>query len=161
MSNLKEFLKKRAEVERSGAGKRRELLRDWVAALETLRDHLSSWLREADEDNILTLEKTTRRIRERQFGTYEVPGLRILLGTQEILVEPVGRFTIASYAKDSSARAGRVDITNGENKYILNRLKPGQDSAQGDRWEIVDDETYQARPLDRSTFEAAIQSLLE
>jgi hypothetical protein len=160
LSDLKEFLRKQAEEEGSAADERKQVLEDWIEALELLQANMSSWLRQADPQNILTLEQTTHRIRERQIGSYSAPGLRISLGTREVRVEPVARYSIGSRVGDAlgaSLREGRVDMTNGEKKYMLYRHKDGENH----HWVMVDDEDYLARDMDRSAFEDAIQSLLE
>jgi len=159
LSNLKEFLKKQAE-EQGAADDRKHLLEEWIKVLERLQTDLSDWLSQADPQGILTVERTTHRIRERRIGSYLAPGLRISLGTREVRVEPIARDSIGSRAgdvPDASLRAGRVDMTNGEKKYILYHHQDGQ----GPHWEIVDAESFLARDMDRSAFEDAIQSLLE
>ena len=51
---------------------------------------------------------------------------------------------------------GRVDMTNGEWKYLLYRFIAEPE----DRWMMVDDRDYRMVPFDPPTFENAIQSLL-
>lgn len=161
MSSLRELLEQRAAENQSTAERRESLLTDWCRAVGDLVGRLESWLRDVDPKNVLRIERTSHRIRERQIGEYEVPGLRIVLGAQEIRVEPVARFSIGSMAGDAlgtSIRAGRVDLTNVERRFMLyRRSAPGAP----DDWVLVDDRTYQAQPLTREAFEDAVTSMLQ
>ena len=52
---------------------------------------------------------------------------------------------------------GRVDMTNGLSKFMLFRVEKEPE----DRWNIIEQDSYQMRPFDRASFEETLQSLLE
>ncbi|WP_074306921.1 hypothetical protein [Singulisphaera sp. GP187] len=160
MSSLKEFLKKQAQEQSASADEREAARDEWVEAVDRLVTRLTDWLREADSDTVLKIEPTVHRIREPRLGSYEAKGLLITLGAREIGLVPVARYSIGSIVGDAhgeTIRHGRLDLTNIEKKYMLYRGKREQE----DFWVIVDDRDYAAKPLDQTSFEAAIQSMLE
>ena len=80
--------------------------------------------------------------------------------------ETVRRFALASVGqvigpgvrgpKDKELR-GRVDLTNGSFSFILYCYV---DPSGEESWIILDDRTFQSRPVSREAFEAALVSLL-
>jgi hypothetical protein len=159
MDKLKEFLDQQAE-ENTAANEESRRLKDWVQAVERLVETLSDWLRASDTKNRLKIEKTKYEIRERAFGWYSTPGLRVTFSTREFQVVPKAFFSIGSVVGDplgETIRNGRVDLTNGNLRFMLYR-KPSEGP---DAWVIADDRTYQPRLLDRDSFEDAVVSLLQ
>lgn len=160
MSNLQEFLKKQAEQERGDSDRRQAVLQDWLRALHELIGQMKGWLLEADTEHVLKITDEPVSIRERPFGTYTAPGLEVALGTRVISIRPVARYSIGSFVGDAlgtTIRHGRVDMSNVESRFLLyRRIEDGQD-----RWIMVDDSTYRPQTLDRSSFEAAVQGMLE
>jgi hypothetical protein len=102
---------------------------------------------------------------EGRLGIYDAPGLKIRLATDEIDVLPVGRYAIGPLPAQAmkalleltgtdGPAAGRVDITNGERRYLLLR-----DVSTGhDRWFAVDKHS-RAALLDQARLEAILQDL--
>src|SRR3954452_10351334 len=162
-TSFQDFLRQKAE----GAGIR-ERKRDgseWLQALQGLLEQIEDWLRAADTENLLdTTRYEVERVEERM-GVYDAPALKIRLGTDEVDVVPVGRYAIGPLSAQAIKSllsvegadgpvAGRVDITNGERKYVLFRdLSSGQQ-----RWYAVDDRS-KAVLLDRAPLEAILQDL--
>ena len=153
---LREFLIKNAPQEEI---RRRQWREEWVAAVERLLAQMRTWLTEASTTDLLDLEPLGFEKREQGLGSYHVPGLAIHFGERTVKVIPVGRTVLAhlgSYAEPGHENAeGRVDITNGVDKYLLLRqLTPSED-----RWLVRDDRTG-LQLLDRERFEAILQALL-
>lgn len=151
---LREFLVKNAPRQEL---ERRRCREEWVAAVDRLVTQLWRWLDEANTDNLLELELLDLERREQGLGTYHVKGLAISFGERAVKIIPVGRSVLAHlgpYAEPGHENAeGRVDITNGINKYHLYRKLPGE------RW-LVQDESAGIRPLDKAQFEVILQALL-
>jgi hypothetical protein len=156
---LHEFLLKnapRAEQER----RRRQWRQDWVAAVDTLLVQMRTWLADADTPKLLDLEPLQFEKREQGLGTYRIQGLAIHFGESTVKVIPVGRTVLAHlgpFAEPGHEKAeGRVDITNGTNKYYLYRKL----TETTEQWLVQDEGRSDLRPLDREHFEGILQDLL-
>jgi hypothetical protein len=159
-SSLAEFLKHEAREKREKYSAMEAEVRAWQAAVEKLLSEMEEVLRQADTDGILQIERTSHRLREMGYGPYDVPGLSIFLGDRYVDIEPVARRVMIPIEEENGqivrTAAGRVDMNNGEWKYILYRFTaPG-----GDRWRMTDDRDFSKRPFDRAAFEGAILSML-
>jgi hypothetical protein len=123
-------------------------------------DRLEGWLREADEDHALTIDRVPITIAERRFGTYTVEGLRVRMDIEEFHVEPIGLHVLGPLLGDdldTEIRDGWVKIRGGYADYSLYRRK----AEQGDEWFVVDEQSDKPRPLDQSVFEDAVLRLLK
>ncbi len=161
MASLKEFLESEAEKlrgEQSDAIKRRE---EWVAAVDRLIAQIKEWLREADPGRILTIEETTHELREHGIGSYEAPGLWIGIGVRQVRVEPISRNVIGPARLSGDyygGRAyGRVDMTNGSQRFMIIRMNKGLDG----QWSITDQDPDWTDRFDQDSFGTALKSLLE
>ncbi len=161
MGSLREFLDEQAErlkTEPSKAAARRD---EWVAAVGRLLAQIRDWIAEADPGHVLTVEERTVTIREEMIGSYEVPALTIILGIRSVRVEPIARNVMGPLEQTRAYRPirvfGRVDLTNGLEKYKIYRGSKEPDS----RWFITNEDGYESRPFDRDAFEATLQSLFE
>jgi hypothetical protein len=133
---------------------------DWKRAVASLIDRLEGWLREADEDHALTIDRIPITIAERRFGTYTVEGLRVRMGIAEFRLEPIGLNVLGPLLGDdldTEIRDGWVKIRGGYADYSLYRRK----AEQGDEWFVVDEQSDKPRPLDQSVFEDAVLRLLK
>ena len=159
MADLKTFLKEKAEERRARKPETDAVRDEWVAAIEALLTQMKEWLREADEEGILTIEPKTYRLREETLGLYEAPGMTIALGGYEIEVKPIARFVVGPHSNEGGYHViradGRVDLTNGYDKYRLYHVK------KEGRWKVVDEQRIRVADLTRATFDQAVQSLLE
>jgi hypothetical protein len=153
---LREFLIKNAPHDEI---RRRQAREEWIAAVDRLLEQLRGWLTDAGTEELLELEPLDFEKREQGLGTYHIRGLAINFGERTVKVMPVGRMVLAHlgpYAQPGHEKAeGRVDITNGTNKYYLYRKL----TDAGEQW-LVQDERSDIRPLDRERFEAILQDLL-
>lgn len=158
MGSLTEFLKERAEKERSEHGDRKRVREDWVKAVNQLTDQMEKWLRQADQDQVLEIDVHGVEKREEGIGRYLVRALTVRLEAREVRVVPVARFVVAAPLHVTSLPTppqGRVDITDGESRYELYRL---MDTSEG-RW-VITRPREGLRGFDREAFEAAVQDLL-
>jgi hypothetical protein len=163
-TTFQEFLRQKAAA---SDWKERSLNRDlWLGALNQLFNQVREWLREADPDGVLEIVPYQVQRMEERLGIYDAPALKIRLGTESVDVRPVGRFSIGPIfsrtPKDSlSPRGtdqppkGRVDITDGDRRYML--LRAGGEGP--DRWFVMDND-LQETPFDRARLEAILQDLL-
>jgi hypothetical protein len=162
-TRFQDFLRQKAEE--SGARERNRDRGEWLQALRRLLDQIQDWLRAADPENLLeTVPYDVERV-EGRLGIYDAPALKIRLGTDEVDVVPVGRYAVGPLPAQSmrsllgvevtdGPAAGRVDITNGERKYLLIRdVSTGQD-----RW-YAPDEQSKAALLDQAHLETILQDL--
>ena len=156
MSTLRELLKEKAHE--SNQRERREKRDEWVAAVKRLIGQFREWLREADPEQVLDVMTLDIEKLEQGLGTYHVPGLEISLDDTTVRVLPVGRNVVGFVGPrgDAGIRAvGRIDITDGSQKYILYRTTEGGE----DRWYALDGR-FEATLLDQHRFEAIMRDLL-
>jgi hypothetical protein len=154
---LREFLVKKAPRDDMLRRRSRE---EWMAAVDQLLAQLRKWLHEAGAADFLELEPLELDQREQGLGTYHIRGLAIHFGETTVKVLPAGRHVLAHlgpYAEPGHDKAeGRVDITNGADKYYLYRKLNDAGETQ---W-LVQHERSAMRPLDREQFETILQDLL-
>ena len=156
MKTLTDFLKEQAEQQQSQAGQREAKRVEWVQSVERLIRQLQEWLHEADTPGVLRVTVQPHTVREQSIGGYEAPSLTIGLGSREVRVLPVARDVVGSIGDPGFRAQGLVDLTDSAFKYLLYRRLDDR----GERWVIVDDRDYSVQPLDRTTFEGALLSLL-
>jgi hypothetical protein len=155
MTSFQEFLHKKAEEQRQFS--RRDLRDEWILAVDRLTSLIANWLHESDPEGLLDLIPIAFYKAEKGLGAYKISGLQIGVGDLTAKVVPVARNVVGSsrIQGDGTQLAGRVDITNGINKYILRRiLKGGVES-----WEVLD-EQFSSAPFDRARLESILQDLL-
>lgn len=163
-TTFQEFLRQKAEGTSS-----RDRIRhrdEWLGALNRLFDLIRNFLRQADPDDLLEIVPYEVQRVENRLGVYDAPAMKIRLGTDAVDLLPVGRFSIGHLSVHSlgaslgeigegDTLAGRVDITNGERKYLLLRSMEGDQ----ERWFAVD--AYSgATLLDRERLEEILRDLL-
>ncbi len=161
MGSFTEFLESQAgqiEAYKSRAIQSRD---EWTTALNDLRDRVRGWLAEDDPNGRLEINTRPVHLREIGIGSYEAPGLSIGLGLTEVRVEPVARTVTAPYSMTGIVYIpkafGRVDLTNSVDRYMMFRTEK---TTEG-RWFIIKQDGYNWERLDRTTFESALQDLLE
>ena len=161
MRSLKEFLEEEAEKLKTEPSKATLKRDEWVAAVDRLMEEILGWIGEADPNRILAVEERTVAIREEMIGSYEARALTIILGIRSVRVEPIARGVLGPLDRSGPHRPnrvfGRVDLTNGLEKYKIYRRSSGPDSP----WFITNEDGYEWRDFDRNAFEAAIQRLFE
>jgi predicted transcriptional regulator len=160
VASLKEFLATEADKlqsEQLDAIKRRD---EWVEAVDRLLAQIKDWLHQADPGRILTIEETTHKLREHGIGSYEAAGLWVGIGVRQVRVEPVARNVLgpARLSGDYYGRHayGRVDMSNGSERFMIIRVSKGPD----DHWSIMDEDRQRTDRFDQDSFEAALKGLL-
>lgn len=159
---LKEFLEQQANWLGAGAEARKAKRDDWLGAVGRLLSQIEGWLLEADTGRILQIWRTGVERSEEEIGYYQADELIVRLVAREVRITPfafslVGPFGVETWLGQDTRAQGRVDMSNGEEKYFLYRYA----RAEGDLWGIVHEDERVIRKLDRESFEAAIQRLLE
>jgi hypothetical protein len=161
MSTLQEFLKKRAELAREAKPHKQEIQAEWRGALERLINQIVAWLTDSDKEKILEVREEWHFRREEGVGSYSVLGLVVALEAREVQIVPIARNAVGPLASTGTIRVGRsygrVDMTNGAEKYTLYRTQV----EPSDQWVIVHEDEFVPRPFDRNSFDAAMQSLLQ
>jgi hypothetical protein len=161
MKTLREFLEERAEIERGRADEKMEMQQEWISAVHRLIEQIKEWISDADPNHFLESQRTYHRLREDKVGVYTAPGLVIRYEAREVQVVPIARMVVGPHLSNglvSIKRAfGRVDITDGGEKYLLFRSQ--KDPV--DEWAIVKDDGFIVKRFDRRTFEEAMQDLLQ
>lgn len=163
MSDFKDFLVEEAKRQQAGSSRSIARRAEWIEDVDDLLKQITEWLKQADEGGVLTLEPTNHQIREMRNGRYEINGLRVTLGSKEVKVEPIALFSIGSMVGDphgTKCANGKVDLSSRWRRFMLYR-QPETDADGKRKWIIVGDEDYIGRPLDRTSFEDAMKSLLE
>jgi hypothetical protein len=165
-TSFQEFL--RQKVEGSDWRDRNRTRGEWLGALNRLLDQIQDWLRELDPEDVLELiTYQVERVEER-LGVYDAPALKIRVNTDAAEILPMGRFAMRplslqglllqnmpSIPVDQQRHEGRVDITNGERRYVLlRRIEDGHD-----RWYALR-KMDRAVPFDRTCFEEILKDLL-
>ena len=153
---LREFLSQNASFNETNRRKGRD---EWIAAVDRLLAQLRAWLTETGAAELLDLEPLEFEKREQGLGAYHIKGLALHFGERTVKVVPVGRTVLAHLGPFANAghenAEGRVDITNGADKYFLYRKLTNA----GEQW-LVQHERTGIRPLDRELFEIILQDLL-
>jgi hypothetical protein len=141
-AKLKEFLLRQQAVAPS------ELRNEWTSALVVLFDQMRAWLKPAQDEKLLDVERRLITINEPSLGTYEAFSLLIRAGGREVDVQPVARVVFGG--------SGRVDMGSGPRMHVIMRTP---DKGQ---WLIsTSDPKDEGQPLTEETFTAALQYLLE
>ena len=145
MTTLAELIRERAAAERAAAPERQRKLSDWQLAAEGLLQRIEGWVRQADTEHILQIERTVVMRSEEGLGAYTASGLRITLGLRCVDITPVARNVAGAVKRDGEKEVvrlqGRVDITEGPRRHRVYRLG----SANGEEWAFV--QTTGARAL--------------
>lgn len=139
---------------------------EWLWALNGLLDQVCEELRGADREGYLELIRYEVERVEEHLGVYDAPALKVRLGPDSVDFLPVGRYaagplgyiqirTILDNWGDHFG--GRVDITNGEKRYIL--LRRIDDGA--DRWYATTGNSVEPKPFDQDCLESILQDLLK
>jgi hypothetical protein len=159
-TSFQEFLRQKAEG--TGIQERNRNRAEWLKALEGLLTQIEDWLRAADTEKLLEILRYDVERVEDRLGIYDAPALKIRLGTDEVDVVPVGRYTIGPIPAHviqsrgtDGPMGGRVDITNGERKYLLLRYN----SRSGEDCWFAGNERLEVGLLDRGKLETILQDL--
>src|SRR4051812_17764722 len=140
--DFQEFLKQKTAG--SDIRERNRSRMDWLGALNRLNEQIRDWLRAADPEGLLEVVPYEIQRAESRLGIYDAPALKIRLNADEVDVLPIGRYAIGPLSAEThkallgvagtdGPAAGRVDITDGEHKYMLFR----DSKSDPERWFAV------------------------
>src|SRR5208283_1746421 len=139
MSTLQEFLKERADQLHASLSEKTKIQKEWSDAIHRLVIQIVDWLKDADSERILDVQLETKQLRELGVGVYFVPSLQVRLEAQEVRVDPIARNAVGPVWSDGAIHTGksfgRVDLTNGVDRYLMYRVAVDPE----DRWVIVDE----------------------
>lgn len=166
-TSFQEFL--RQKIEGSDWKDRSRRRSEWLNALNRLLDQIRESLREADPEGLLeTIPYEVERVEER-LGVYDAPALKIRIGTDSVDVVPEGRHATVplllqhllldprNAQRWGNLSGGRVDITNGERRYLLLRsIVDGQD-----HWYATVSNQIGLTPFDSICLQAILRDLLK
>jgi hypothetical protein len=159
MSTLTTFLKEQAQ--RLAQPDVKTQLDRWIQSEQQLIRQLEEWLKAADSENVLKIEKSNHELREESFGSYSaVHRMKIDLGGRRVDIIPrAGSVSGSITLEDGRTEPihGLVDMSSDVDRFRFYRIL---ETAAGS-WFIKRDEWQRAKPLDRSVFEAAIVQLLK
>jgi hypothetical protein len=162
MPSLTDFLKEHALTLRTTEPDVQKLLNQWIQAEQNLIRQLEEWLKAADPEGVLKIQKENYLIREEKLGSYDaVWRMKVDLGGRRMVnIVPrggaVGGVVPLEDGRPSPIR-GLVEISNDIDRYRLYRVLDGT----ADRWYIKHHLADRAVPLERSSFEAAMVDLLK
>jgi hypothetical protein len=162
-TDFQEFLRQKSEG--TGIRERNRNRSEWLKAVQELLTQIEDWLRAADTENLLEIMRYEVERVEDRLGVYDAPALKIRFGTDVVDILPMGRYAIGPFSARAiqslrgaegtdSPAAGRVDITNGERKYLLIR----DISSGAERWHAVN-ERSEVFLFDRARLETILQDL--
>lgn len=161
VGSLKEFLEEQAEKLRADEHHWVERRDEWIAAVDRLTDQIQGWLTQADPDQkILKIRDCPYDLQEEGLGPYQVRGLSIGLGPWTVLVKPIARYVAGPRSATGhihiSRAYGRVDLTDGMQKYMIFRVEKEPE----DRWNIIEQDGFRLQVFNQASFEQALKSLL-
>lgn len=168
MGVLADFIRKEAEELRKKQPERDRLVKEWTSAVALLLDQMEVWLKEADTEGVLSIQREQHEGHDSKMGRYAIDGLYVTLGNRTMRIKPAGRWHVGGAtlpgAVTESKYEGRVDFC--ENTYgelHLYRVRPHGE----DRWVFVHSGGYSLKPkpvmvepLDQETFEGAVLRIL-
>jgi hypothetical protein len=162
MKTFLQFLKEQAEASKDPQNQIERKKLAWVSSVEQLIAQAKKWLEEADRETKVLRLVVDRdfSINEEELGIYHAPCLQIWLGNKVVELRPIARNVVGGIDEGGLhiQAQGQVDITDRKRRIVIYRIKKEHDQ---DRWTIVDPDQDIVSELDRPTFEAAVQSLLE
>lgn len=157
MSALQELIREQAQ--RLGQPEVKMRLDQWLRSAQSLLQQLEAWLKEADPEGILKVTKAPHELREENFGAYELWRLKIDLGGRRVEIVPLGGNVGGAVRLENNqtvAIRGMVEMVNDIDRIRLFRLIDDR----SERWVIQHSGPWPAKPLDQTTFEAAMLQLL-
>jgi hypothetical protein len=157
-STLSELLQERRESYEAESTRNKELIAEWVQAIERLFAQLCAWLETADPERILQVEKVNVEVHEPNVGHYLAPRLNIRAFGKWIGIIPKARKTVGTARPPrpgAPAHAtGRVDITDEIRRYVLYRFEGEEDGS----WFVEGPLDDSLKILTQELFEEALMS---
>jgi hypothetical protein len=165
-TSFQEFLQQKIEgSDWKGRSRRRA---EWLNALNRLLGQIQEFLREADPEGLLeTIPYEVERV-EQRLGVYDAPALKMRIGTDSVDVVPMGRHEtgplllkhyrlLPGNERWGDLSGGRVDITNGERRYLL--LRSIVDDQE--HWYATRSDKMELKAFDSNCLQDILRDLLE
>lgn len=161
MSKLATFLKDKAVRWGSETTQRLDVLDDWKKSVDRFLTTIEGWVREADSDQIVIVNRHAVTRSEHQLGFYSVDYLTLECGAARIHFVPARRYgTPAVWTDETGSNriptAGYIRIVEGKEPDITNSDPVVYRVADGDTdtWYIRHGDRY--CEFDREYFEALL-----
>ncbi len=123
---------------------------EWIEDVQRLMDRIVVWLRKAEEDDLVTLDRITVAISERDGDLYRPAALRV--------IAPNGRFVeIVPKARTVLGALGRVDLVSRRGRAILARFNPGEWSFV---WDSAETGAWRSEPLTEESLARTLKEML-
>jgi hypothetical protein len=125
MRNLIKKLKEQPHISDPHASERKE---DWLQAIDGLYKNIEHWIEPATQEGLFTTSRSSKELREPDFGDYTVPILHIQYRGSTIRLEPVtGRVVgmVRPGRRSHTPLRGRVDLICGPYKIPVVREANG------------------------------------
>jgi hypothetical protein len=157
MKSFAEFLKEKEEEVRSAEAARAGEINRWITAVHELMMQVQSWLEDSDQSKLLKFRSKAIEINETESGSYGIGRLEIWLGGRVVALVPIARYVRGPViTPQEGSWTGRVDLTDGENKYEIFRFTR---SDGNESWYMRTD-NYHVRPFNRDLLEQSVMTLL-
>lgn len=159
--SLRDFLKQKAVQYAIEREKNERVLEEWRGAVDRLFKQLEEWLRVADPEGVIQVERGETQAFESGFGRYPIARLNLKAFGKCVSLIPkarrVGKSPPPPQYGASTDATGRVDMTDDFHRYLLFRFGQGAE----ERW-FVDKGALDSEmvPLTAAFFEAALLGYL-
>ena len=157
-SAFSELLLQQRESYKEESAKNREMIQEWVQAIDRLFAQLCTWLEAADPERILQVEKDNTEVHEPNLGHYLAPRLIIRAFGKRIGIIPKARKTVGTARPPRpgapALATGRVDITDEIRRYVLYRFEGEEDGS----WFVESPLDGSLKSLTQELFEEALMS---
>ena len=134
-----------------------QFIADWQASVQKLNAQIREWLAEYEMEGSISFETEQSEVREEMLGVYQVEAMNIRLGPFLVRVQPAGRIIIGAVGRVDMYRQGR---SSSDERVLFLRQK----DAEGESWKLRKPpagggSNFNLQPLDRDSFEAALDEL--
>lgn len=111
MEDLSGFLRKKQEEYEQEQISWNHVKEEWLKQVQHYIEQIKSWLRPLMQQNLIQFQEYEITLDEEHLGRYTTNALEILVGAEQIKVQPVGRLIIGAL--------GRIDISSNKGSYIV------------------------------------------
>jgi len=142
--SLVDFVRQKAEKQEKGPDWDARRAK-WQGDIAHLYGMVRGWLKPLESNRTIRVEEATVTLREDYLGTYKVPEMSILIGSQKVAFHPKGTLIVGAQ--------GRVDVSGDASvrTLVVNRGK----------WAIVDrTEKVRLIPFTEASFRALLEEVM-
>jgi hypothetical protein len=151
-------IKLHGEADAAFEARRPHIIAEWQDQIARLYRTIRGWLSDLEQDGSIQFTEEPVEIREEALGAYTVHAMNIEAGPVSVRLQPAARIIVGAVGRIDMFRAGR---SASDERVLLLRVR----SDQGEDWAMRLPLASGAgprdlRPLDQTTFEAALDGLL-